>query len=139
MTKREVFCYSTAIWQKATTAFDGSLPAGDAPLVDRSIYRYAAAAAGGLICWNHSEPIVIPVILVTLDASGTIDLYQVNLDDAGAPVSGEALHLESFTGVTRMRLTEYEIILLPKQGLKLVTNQPGIALAYASLERTFYH
>jgi hypothetical protein len=137
-TKRTSECYSTMIQQKATTAFDGTLPAGDAPLT-RGIYKYAEAAAGGLLRWESNEPVVVNQIFVTLSVSGNITLSLVNLDDNDAPISGEEFKLEVITGVTYLRLTEYEVVLLPKQALKLVTTQPGIVQIGGSHERTFYH
>jgi hypothetical protein len=137
-TRRMSEAYSTMIYQKALTAFDGTEPAGDAPLVD-SIYRYAPAAAGGLIYWQSNEPIITNQLLVTLAVSGNIDLYLVNFDHNYAIITGEEFHLASKTGVTYYAEPDYEIALLPWQGLKLVTTTAGQVLVAASHERTFYH
>lgn len=137
-TRRMSEAYTTMIYQKASTNFDGTEPVGDAPLVD-GIYRYAPATKGGLIYWQSNEPIVTNQLLVTLDSSGNIDLYLVNFDRSYALISGEEFHLAAKTGVTFYAEPDYEIALLPWQGLKLVTTTPGQVLIAASHERTFYH
>ena len=137
-TRRMSEAYSTMIYQKATTAFDGTEPPGDAPLVD-SIYRYTPATKGGLLYWQSNEPIVTNQLLVTLDSAGNIDLYLVNFDHNYAILTGEEFHLASKSSVTFYAEPDYEIVLLPWQGLKLVTTTPGQALIAASHERTFYH
>jgi len=137
-TRRTSESYTTMIWQKATTNFDGTEPAGDAPLTD-SIYRYTAAAKGGLLYWQSNESVVTNQILVMLTSSGNLDLYLVNLDHSYAPISGEAFQLDSKTGITYYAQPDYEIVLLPWQGLKLVTTTPGQVLVAASHERTFFH
>lgn len=129
---------STMIYQKATAAFDGTLPPTDAVLID-SIYRYPSAAAGGLVYWESNEPVVTNQLLVQLAAVGDISLYLVNFDRTYTPLLGEEFTLAVKTGVTFFAEPDYEIVLLPWQGLKIVSTRPGQLLIAGSHERTFYH
>jgi hypothetical protein len=154
VTRRLAASYSTAIQQQIVSgaSFDGTIPlqggaVADSPLV-AAIYKYPAAANGGLFFWNTNEPIICDQFHVSLGGSGDITIYLVNLDprspDRNNPqiLLGERIVVESQLGVTFMRLDEsrFKLVLLPGQALQLVTTPSGaeqIAQAVASLERMY--
>lgn len=157
VTRREAACWSTAIQQRISAAgnFDGTLPqaAGpvraDSPLSQgNALYKYAAAAKGGLFFWTNIEPLVCTQIHVDLGAAGDVSVRICNLnpatinDDAPTTLAGEDILIEQATGVTFLALDEarFKTILLPYQAIKIVTSANAaaqIAQIVASLERTF--
>jgi 3-hydroxymyristoyl/3-hydroxydecanoyl-(acyl carrier protein) dehydratase len=158
VTPRIAASISTAIQQRISSGnfFDGTLPqaAGpvraDSPLYvpGNSIYKYAAAAAGGLFFWNNPESLVCSQIHVDLGASGNITVSIVNLDpahindDSPAILAGEAMIIEQATAVRFIALDEarFKTILLPFQAIQIVTTASGaaqIAQVVASLEKTY--
>ncbi len=158
VTPRTPSSVATAIQQSISAAghFDGTLPqaAGpvraDSPLYQpgNAIYKYAAAAAGGLFFWNTVEPLVCSQIHISSAAAMDITVSLVNLDpahindDSPTILSGESLIIEQATGVTFMALDEARLktLMLPYQGIQIVTTanaQAQIAQVVASLERTY--
>ncbi len=132
---RDALAISTVIQQKATVAFDGTLPVGAAVLSPEGIYRYPTENAGGRIYWDGvREPMVINSFLVTL-VSGNVSLSLVNLDSAGAPIAGEEFLLADGTGVTTLNLPKFGLVILQTQALKLVTSTAAIAEICGSIER----
>lgn len=136
--KRDAASYSTIIQQKASTAFNGTLPTTTCAET-QYIYKYPVDAGGGLVYWNATEPVVVNQLLVTLDVSGDVSIYLVNLDTTGAVIAGEDFTLDKKTGVTYYANTDLEVVLLPYQALKVVTTQAGRLQACGSYERTFQH
>lgn len=139
MITRYAEAITTVIQQKATANFDGTLPTTEPVLSPEGIYRYPAAAKGGLFYWDGAkEPMVISAILASI-AAGDISVSVVNLDDAGTPIVGEEFPIESATGVTALDLTSgnFELTLLQSQALKLVTTTAGIIAVYGSIERMY--
>lgn len=145
-TKREASLTSTAIQQRITSSnhFDGTFPVADSVVgAYGSIYRYPAAAAGGLIFWDSEETLVCDQVHIDLGASGNILLYLVNLDpnsvDAGTPtvLSGESFLIESDTAVQFATLdaANFRVTLLPYQALKLVTTASGAAQIVQAVAR----
>jgi hypothetical protein len=132
---REASDISTIIQQKATGAFDGTLPLGAAVLSPAGIYRYPTEAAGGLFYWDGAnEPMVINSVLVTL-ATGNVSLSLVNLDAAGTPIVGEEFLVADGTGVDTLNLPTLGLVILQSQALKLVTSTAAIAEVCGSIER----
>lgn len=143
--------YSTAIQQRITSGnhFDGTLPSGNSPLdASNALYKYSAAAAGGMFFWNVLEPIVVSQLHVDLGGSGNVTVSIANLDPTtinnASPtvLSGESMTIETATAVTFIALDEarFKTILLPYQAILLVTTASGaaqIAQCVASLERTY--
>lgn len=149
---------STAIQQRITSGgnFDGTLPqaAGpvraDSPLYTpgNSIYKYAAAAKGGLFFWNVNEALVCSQIHISSSAAMDVTVSIVNLDpahindDSPSILSGESMIIESATGVTFIALDEarFKTVLLPYQAIEVVTTANAaaqIAQVVASLERSY--
>lgn len=144
---RTPYSNSTAIQQTtaAGVAFDGAYPDGsDAVDNGKGMYAYGDSPThAGLFYWNNAESIICGQFHIDLRGSGTISLYLVSIDDAGAEVAGSAILIEQQTGVTFVALDEsrFKVVLLPRQALKLVTTAVGsqkqIAQAVASIERTY--
>ncbi len=148
---------STAIQQQITANgnFDGTLPqaAGvraDSPLYapGNSIYKYAAAAKGGLFFWNVNEALVCSQIHISSSAAMDVTVSVVNLDpahindDLPSILTGESMTIETATGVTFIALDEarFKTILLPYQAIEIVTTANAaaqIAQVVASLERSY--
>jgi len=157
VTKRVPGNSSIAIQQRITSGgnFDGTLPqaAGpvraDSPISQgNSVYKYAAAAKGGLFFWDCNEALVCTQIHVSLGAAADVSIYIVNLDtstingDSPTSLSGEDILIEQATGVTFLALDEarFKTVLLPYQGIKIVTTANAnaqIAQVVACLERSF--
>lgn len=157
VTPRIASSVATAIQQRISAAghFDGTLPqlAGvraDSPIFQpgNSIYKYAAAAAGGLFFWNNVEPLVLSQIHLDLGAASDVTIKIVNLDpahindDLPSVLAGESMTIEQATGVTFMALDEARLktILLPWQGIQITSTANAaaqIAQVVASLERTY--
>jgi len=144
--KRTPFSNSTAIQQTtaAGIAFDGLFPDGtDAVDNGKGIYVFGDAPAhAGLFFWDNNEPIICGQFHIDLRGSGNISLYVVQIVN-GATVAGSDILIEQQTGVQFVALDEarFKTVLLPGQGLKLVTTavsaQKQIAQAVASIERTY--
>lgn len=153
---REAASWSTAIQQKITSGgnFDGTLPQAasvraDSPLSQgNAIYKYPAAAKGGLFFWSNREPLVCTQIHIDLGAASDVTIKLCNLsvgtinDDLPVTVAGEDITIEQATGVTFLALdeTKFKIIVLPFQAIKIVSTANAnaqIAQVVASLERTF--
>lgn len=156
ITPRQAASWSTAIQQRISASgnFDGTLPqAGsvraDSPLSQaNSIYKYVAAAKGGLFFWSNTEPLVCTQIHVDLGVAGDVTVKLCNLDpahvndDLPVTLAGEDITIEASTNVTFLALDEarFKTILLPYQAIKVITSANGnaqIAQVIASLERTF--
>ena len=127
----------TLIQQRITSGglFDGTMPAGDA-VTDASncLYKYTAAAVGGLFLWTTREPIICTQFLIDIGASGNIVVSVVNLnpatiETAPAVIAGEAMTVASATAVTLLALsgTNFRVTLLPFQALRLVTTATAAA------------
>lgn len=157
VTPRVPSSVATAIQQSITASgnFNGSLPQltsvrADSPVYQpgNAIYKYAAAAAGGLFFWNTVEPLVCSQIHISSSAAMDVTISIVNLDpahindDLPSILSGESLIIDQATGVTFMALDESKLktILLPWQAIQIVTSANAatqIAQVVASLERTY--
>lgn len=156
VTPREVASWSTAIQQKISAAgnFDGTLPQtgsvrADSPLEQgNSIYRYPAAAKGGLFFWSNREPLICTQIHCDFGAASDVTIKLCNLDptkindDLPVTLAGEDITIEQATGVTFLALdeTKFKVIVLPYQAIKIVSTANAaaqIAQVVASLERTF--
>lgn len=145
--KRLAFSNSTAIQQTtaAGVAFDGAFPNGtDAVDNGRGMYTFGDAPAhAGLFYWDNNEALICDQFHVDLRGSGNISLYLVSLDSAGSIIAGSDILIEQQTGVQFVALDKarFQTVLLPRQGLKLVTTAVGgqkqIAQAVASIERTY--
>lgn len=150
-TARKPYSNATVIQQSTESgdAFDGGYPANGAGILDstdtgRGMYVYPDATEhAGLFYWDTSEPVIVNQFLVNLNGSGSIDLYLVSLDNAGAVIAGSAIPLRKLTSVNFMALDEtvFKVVLLPRQALQLITSVVGgqkqVAQAVAAIERTF--
>lgn len=156
VTPREAASWSTAIQQTIMSGgnFDGTLPQAtgvraDSPLSQgNAIYKYPAAAKGGLFFWSNREPLVCTQIHIDLGAASDVTIKLCNLDptkindDLPATLAGEDVTIEQATGVTFLALdeTKFKVIVLPYQAIKIVSTANAavqIAQVIASLERTF--
>jgi hypothetical protein len=153
---RQAFSWSTVIQQRISAAgnFDGTLPqaAGvraDSPLSQaNAVYKYPAAAKGGLFFWNANEPLMCTQIHVDFGAASDVVVKLCNLvpstvnDDLPTTVAGEDITIEQATGVTFLALdeTKLKVVVFPYQAIKIVSTANAaaqIARVVASLERTF--
>jgi hypothetical protein len=115
--------------------FNGTMPADDAtPDASFALYKHAAANAGGLFLWATREPIVLTQFLIDLGANGDVTVSVVNLDpttvdSSPSALSGETLVVDARTAVPRLFLNEtnFRVVLLPFQALRLVTTNSGAA------------
>lgn len=148
ITLRTPFNTPTAIQQFVNSAhfFDGTLPAGDSPLTNYSVYKYAAQNAGGLFYWNVNEAIVVSQFNIDLGAPGDINIYLADLDPAsvkaGAPVVTDKILIEQASAQRFLALDEskFKTVLLPYQALQLITTASAaaqVAQAIGALERTY--
>jgi hypothetical protein len=144
---------SSAIQQRVLAGFNfnGTEPAGDAPLDQRSrsMYRYGVppGVGGGLFFWNNVESLVCSQIHVDLGAAADITVSIVNLDPATWPATptilpGESIVIEQATGARFIALDEarFKTILLPYQAIQITTTNSTadqIAQVVASLEKTY--
>lgn len=155
VTAREAASWSTAIQQRITAAgnFDGTLPqaAGvraDSPLVQgNAIFKYAAAAKGGLFFWSNKEPLVCTQIYCDFGAASDVTIKLCNLDptkindDLPTTLTGEDITIAQATAVSFLALdeTKLKVIILPYQAIKItstVNAAAQVAQVIASLERT---
>ena len=137
--------YPTAILQRINAAqqFNGALP-GTAESTTRggSMYEYAASDVGGLFYWDNQEPMVVDQILVDLGATGTCDVYLVNLDDNNAVVATERWRLYTTAADRYISLNHatLELIMLPKQAIQIVSGTSTAvktAIVAGSIERAY--
>jgi hypothetical protein len=136
----EPMSVATAIVQKATANFDGTLPTTELALRADGMYRFPDDTEGGFFRWDGAkEPLILHAFYATLTVSGNATLTLVNLDAAGAPIAGEEWEVAAITGATRLLLSAFDLSILTSQAFKLVTTQPGIAIGYASIERMHRH
>jgi hypothetical protein len=139
---------STVIQQRisAGSLFNGALPVGDSPVdASNALYKYAPGTVGGLFFWNVRESMVCSQIHLDLGAVGDVTISLVNLepttiDTAPTVLSGEEIILKQATGVRYFGLdeTQFRIIMLPFQALKIVTAGTAaaqIAQVVGALER----
>lgn len=140
--------HATGIQQRITAggAFNGTLPPGDTTdagvATSNGMYKYTAAATGGLFFWSGNEAVRVVQFHADFGAGAeTASLFLVNLDEAGAPISGESMLIVSVSGQQTLSLGEshiYQLTLLKNQALKLVssnTNAAQIAQAVGVIER----
>ena len=137
-TPRVIQAAESAIQQRVTSTnfFDGTTPAGDAPL-DKgfSTYKYTASTAGGLFWWNTVDIVICSQFHISLGGSGNITVNLVNLDPtsiaSGSPtiLAGETMTIEAATAVTFLALDEskFKTLLLPYQAIQLITTASGAA------------
>lgn len=156
VTSREAASWSTAVQQKITSGgnFDGTLPqtAGvraDSPLLQgNAIYKYPAAAKGGLFYWSNREPLVCTQIRIDLGAASDVTIKLCNLnvstinDDLPSTTAGEDITIGQATGVTFLALdeTKFKVVILPFQAIKIISTANAnaqIAQVIASIERMF--
>jgi hypothetical protein len=157
VTRRSAENNSTAIQQRITSGgnFDGTLPQAtgpvraDSPLTQgNTLYKYPAAAKGGLFFWNARESVISTQLHVSLGAAGNVSVFIGNLDpahvedDSPTTLAGEDILIAQGTGVSLLALdeTSFKMVLLPGQAIKLITTATAaaqIAQVMASLERTF--
>ncbi len=158
VTPRLAQSISTAIQQRvaATKKFTGALPQlaavrADSPIAaGNCLYKYAPLAAdgGGLFFWNNQESLILSQIHLDLGAAGDSTISIVNLnpttlnDDLPAIIAGESMPISIVTATRFVVLNEAQLktVLLPYQGIQIVTSNSGaaqIAQVTASLERTF--
>ena len=131
------FVSMTVVEHRALTMLDGTRPAVDTPdLNERSTYVFVAAS-GGLMSWNNPEAVLLQQLLVGLAASGDVQVHLVNLDDAGAVVSGSEYLLRSYTAVTDVVLfeTEFRVSVQQGQALRVTATQPGRCAVWVKIER----
>jgi hypothetical protein len=156
VTRREAASWPTAIQQQITAAgnFDGTLPQAAGPVransplgQGNSLYKYAAAAKGGLFFWVNTEPLICTQIHIALGANANVSVSICNLnpasinDDSPTTLAGEDILIAQGTAVAFLTLNEAQLkaTLLPYQAIKIVTTANAavqIARAYACLERT---
>lgn len=157
LTVRSAGSVSTGIQMRSNVNkfFDGTVPAAtgaalDSPLTNYNIYKYPSADNGGLIFWNHNEPIVCGQLHVAYlgGDSGNITVNLVNLDPNSADptqptiLNGEVLLIESASAVQFISLDEskFKVLIFPGQALQVITAASvhgQILQAVASLERTY--
>jgi hypothetical protein len=101
-----------------------------------------------LFFWNNKESLILSQIHLDLGANGDATIEIVNLDptkvndDLPAILAGESFMISSTTATRFTVLNEAQLktVLLPYQGIRIVTTNSGaaqIAQVTASLERTF--
>lgn len=126
------------IQQRITSGnfFNGAMPAGNAVLdASNALYKYAAAATGGLFLWTAREALVISQFLIDLGASGNVTVKVVNItpstvDDVTPTIlAGEELTYQAETAVSRLMLNEtnFRITLQAFQAVQLITTASGAA------------
>jgi len=102
--------------------------------------KYATDVKGGLFDFEQTEPIVVHHILADFGVSVTWTVNVVNLDPAGAVISGETLQLATGTG-DKYASAVTAVILGHRQALQLITSGGGaarkIARVWATTSRGF--
>lgn len=137
--------YPTGILQRINAAqqFTGAAhPGAQTTTRNGSMYEYAAADAGGLFYWDNQEPMVIDQILVDLGATGTCDIYLVNLDANNAVIAGERwrIHTSPSGQYIALNHATLELVVGPKQAIQIISGTSAAAktaLVTGSIERAY--
>lgn len=121
----------------AGSQFDGARSTS-ALTTGNGMNKYATDTKGGLFDFEQSEPIVVHNVMADFGGSVTYSLYVVNLDGAGAVISGESMLVTSGTGATLSYVSR--LTLGPKQAVQLITSGATAAMkgrAWATICRMF--